>query len=138
MKFRHLAASLLFTTLFLGCRFMDPKDVDGNGPEDAARRFVELARSGDISGAASCWREGDTANLETNRKESFAQFCAYFRSESYRLQYEGWDGDICWIRFFGTDDGKTRARLLFLDPPHASKDGRWKLRESLWIKESNR
>ena len=117
-----------------GCRFAARRDVDGNDPVDVACRFVEFARTGDIARAASCWREGDVRNIEANRLESFAQFCEYFRSETYTLHYEGADKGVYWVRFFGKDGGKTRARLLFLDSPSKSKDNRWKLRETLWIK----
>jgi hypothetical protein len=130
------AAGLLLIILFSGCEFTPPRDADGNDPVDVARKFVEFARAGDTAGAASCWREGDVSNIEANRNESFSQYCQYFRSETYRLQYEGSDKGVYWVRFFGTDAGKTRARILYVDPPENSKDGRWKLRESRWIKDN--
>ncbi|MDI1250549.1 MAG: hypothetical protein PSV13_16935 [Lacunisphaera sp.] len=121
-------------TFFGGCEFTPRKDADGNGPVDVARRFVEFARTGNVVGAASCFREGDIGNIEANRNSSFAEYCKYFRGETYRLQHEGSDKGIYWVRFFGTDNGKTRAEILYVDPPENSKDGRWKLRESRWIK----
>jgi hypothetical protein len=136
--FKRRTLSVLMLLCLAACGSLDIKDVDGNGPEDVARRFVEFARAGNFAGAASCWQAGDTTNIEANRNQSFAQFCDYFRSESYTLRYEGWDKGYCWIRFFGTDSGKTRAQILYLAPPNKSKDGRWKLTESRWIKEENR
>jgi hypothetical protein len=125
----YVTLAMLFAAYATGCGFVIPKDVDGNRPVDVARRFVESVRKGDIEGAASCWREGDTRNIEGNRRESFAQFCEYFRSESYVLEFEGSDKGVYWVRFLGTDSGKTRAQVLYLDPPSKSQDGRWKLRE---------
>ena len=134
----QIASAMLVAAFFSGCEFTPRKDVDGNGPVEVAREFVEFARTGNVAKAASFWREGDIKNIEANQDESFAEYCEYFRSETYRLEYEGSDKGIYWVRFFGTDAGKTRARILYVDPPENSKDGRWKLREDRWIKESNR
>ncbi len=130
----YTAILVVLVAFSTGCRFTAPRDADGNDPVDVARQFVEYARAHDLAGAASCWRDGDIVNIEVNNHESFARFCAYFQGESYTLRYEGADKGAYWVRFFGNDGGKTRARLLFLDPPSKSKDDRWKLRESLWIK----
>lgn len=119
-----------------GCSFSTPKDIEGNRAEDAARRFVEFARAGNITAAASCWREGDTENIEANRNESFAQYCEYFRSDSYTLKYEGMDKGYSWVRFHGTENGKTKTRILYLAPLEESKDGRWKLAETRWFRGS--
>ena len=133
-----VALIFVFAAGFVGCWPRGPVDADGNRPEDVARRFVENARSGDLVGAASFWREGDVSNIEANRRRSFAEFCEYFRCESYVLRYEGADKGIYWVRFLGNVDGKTRAQILYLDPPSASKDHRWKLREDRWIREDAR
>lgn len=138
MKAIHLTFAVLSIACLGGCEFLSSKDVDGNRAEDAVRRFVEFARAGNIAAAASCWRDGDTKNIEANRNESFSKFCDYFRSETYTLKYEGMDKGYSWVRFFGTENGKTRTRLLFLDRLDESKDGRWKLVEDRWIKEENR
>jgi hypothetical protein len=132
-------ATIACVALYIaGCSMLSPKDIDGNRAEDAARRFVEFARAGSIVAAASCWRDGDTKNIEANRDQSFSQYCEYFRSESYTLKYEGMDKGYSWVRFFGTENGKTKARILYLAPLEESKDGRWKLAESRWIKGEER
>ncbi len=144
LKMREPTSILIRTAVIVwtsfcvtACSFSTPKDIDGNRAEDAARRFVEFARAGNITAAALCWREGDTANIEANRNESFSQYCEYFRCDSYTLKYEGMDKGFSWVRFIGTEKGKTKARILYLGPLEESKDGRWKLVETRWFSGSD-